>query len=315
MPSPISLPPSPHPVSVLDIPTTHDPMTILTAVPFLPDPDQAWAMANQSKTQNKRAEAGDLKWEVRGAFSESLNGMTADTGSWRGGRAEGERSYGHNLDRAFITSGLALRLSARLPVGPDTEIWQKEIDNLESGSVAEQRAYRAIDAYLHARNRAEYKIGQGLLDAATALIPSGLLAEAKLLNGEGRNRAERLLIRDAIFASEDLTIEEMARILVYAPYHLDEIIGNDIPAWERDRVATERTPLIFVHCVGMRLSYSGHREVVLEAVDFQSIEVLDKCLSVMRERDYGMHRDVQDLLMSIHDDPPISSSSRRHKKR
>ncbi len=313
MPTPITLPPPATPNEPLRIPHARDIISILTALPFFPDPDQAWAEAYWSESADQDPKNREFRSQVRAAVSASLEGMTATSGHWSGARAENERNSGYNIDRQLIASGLVRRLTARLPVGPDPDEWLEDQKAQNMDGAGRMRTHRACKAYLHARGRAEFKIGQGLLDAAGALLPTGLLAEAELLYGDGRNRAERLLIRDVLFACEDITIEEMASILVNTPYKLDEKRGDISPLWSADRIATDRTPLLFVHCRGIEGLRRGAREVVLEAVDFQSIDNLERCLSIMRDREQGMLGELHDLLADIRDNPPIYRGWRKRR--
>ena len=308
MPTPISLPSRGVRATQITLPLAQDPLSILTALPFLQDPDQAWAVAYQPNCNKTDQDATKLRRDVHDAISASIDGMTVKSGHWSGARADSERSSPHNLDRAFLASGLVRRLTARLPVGPTIESWLEEA---ESGSPDGQRQCEIANAYgtyLHAKDRAVYQIGEGLLEAAEAMLPFGVLGEAELLYGDGRNRPERLVIRDAMFASEDITIEEMARLLIDAPYQIDEVCGDTPPLWEKDRVATERTPLLFVQCQGIqhtreRNSRHRHSEVILEVVDFQSIEIIEKCISAVRSKHRKIHEDVSNILLDAFDDP------------
>jgi hypothetical protein len=169
-----------------------------------------------------------------------------------------------------------------------------------------QKLFLGFEAYIHAKSRAGYKIGKGLFDAAEILLSSGILAEAECLYGAGPNRPERLLIRDAVFASEDITLEEMAKILVGVPYQLAEGRGERAPLWKRERMAMDDTPLIFVQCRGVERTRCGPSHLVLEAIDFQTIDNLNRCLSVMRNRDLNMHEDARNLLLDAYEDYPVA---------
>jgi hypothetical protein len=244
MPAPISLPQYDDCSQPVELSRATQPHSILSAIPFFPDPDQEWALAHMDemtpkktkpqkvkKTRRGRAPIEDppseLQVKIQTAITKSLKGMNAETSHWSGTRAETERSYGGLLDRPFLTSGVVRRLTARLPAGAAIEEWleQAEASDGEDDTILNMIAtYEALE---HVRARGTYKIGEGLGDAAKAMLPTGILSEAALLLGSGRNCPERLFIRDALFASEDLTIEDMARSLLDAPYQVDRIQGGD----------------------------------------------------------------------------------------
>jgi hypothetical protein len=312
MPVPISLPSQGARSTPLAIPRAQDPLSILTAIPLLPEPDQEWALAHWSDRKTSDPDAAKLRREVRGAIMTSLDGMTVKSRHWSGTRADNERSAGINIDQDLVASGLVRRLTARLPVGPSMKSWMKTSEQGNLNDQTRSATFRTRRTYLHAKGRAKYQIGEGLKQAAKALLPFGLLEEAKPLRGSGRNRPERLMIRDAILAAEDITIEDMARILVNAPYKMDEARGARYPLWEEDRVATEKTPLLFIQCRGIERPRHGPSEVILEAVDFQSIETMERCLSVMRDKDQRIHEEARDMLMDAF---PAPINTRRRGRR
>jgi len=299
MPRPIPMPVRGLHTTPLAIPRAIEPASILTALPFLSDPDQAWAVAHWTDSKPSGAAAVERRHSVYDAISESLNGISYDS-HWRGARADQERSSGHNLDRAFLTAGIVKRVTAHLPVGPDIHAWARSCKEAEGAGERNWRTLRTYRAYLHAQKRAAFKIGMGLLDAAQAMLEGGLLGEAHLINGHGQHHPQRLLIRDAVLASEDLTIEEMAQILKSARHKRNNADDEEHPARSRRSEATEDTPLVFIHCRGVETDLNDKETVVLEGVDFRSIDTLEHCLTMISDRRSTVLGEAREILRNAY---------------
>lgn len=306
MPCAIPLGPSPSREAELSLPRAREISSILSSLPFFPDHDQEEAI----EIQNSLSGGKEGRWKASSKLDDSVRGITSRT-SWHGTRADEARAGGRNIDYAMLLSGKVRRLTARIPVGLEIGGYRTRYETAK-GYLRENRLpLNAKWALLHAAERARYRIGEGLIEAACVLVDHDLLNEARIFYGDGRNTPERILVRDAVFASEDLTIEDMVGILISAPYKAGELFGDPIPVWEEDRAIDERTPLVFVHCAGITNDLKGNRDVVLEAVDFGTIETLTACASAIRKRDSETMREARDMLSGIMDDTSISNLTRR----
>ncbi len=271
----------------------HESTSILSALPFFPNHDLEGAIARCEVDRSKEAQ-----WALSDALASSLAGLDISSG-WRGSRAGQERSYKSNLDKAMVVSRKVRRLTARIPIGSDGGV---------SAGCKKVKKYlkkhpcdvNTTDALLHAEERAYYKIGEGLLEAAYAMIESGLLSEAKIFYGRGRSEPERLMIRDAVFAAEDQTIEDMLDILIGAPNAVDEVYDDtEVDAFRKEEIEVGVTPLIFVNCVGTARDEFKNRYIVLEAVDFGSVDTLHFLQDAIADRDRKMITDAQDAIAAF----------------
>jgi len=270
--------------------------SILSALPFFSDPDQEEGVAILRHSPDDRK----ARWKASDKLRGSVRGISSKSG-WHGSRADRSRAGRYNIDYALLLSGKATRRTARLPVDLMIGGWRPRFDTVGDYLAETSCGQRARWALLHAEGRARYQIGRGLLDAACSLVDHGLINEAEVFYGEGRNSPERLLVRDAVFASEDLTVEDMVGILISAPYEVARLKGEEPPTWDENLDIDDRTPLIFIHCAGVERDLEGCYKVVLEAVDFGSVDTLAACVQVLRRRHHDMMCESQDALASIMD--------------
>lgn len=99
-----------------------------------------------------------------------------------------------------------MRISSRLRKGPVMKDIHKQADLKCAAPISQKE----LNVLLCAQKRAVFKIGKGLLQAASALYGAGILKETKVTFGSGQNRPARLIIRNAVFAAEDICITDMA---------------------------------------------------------------------------------------------------------
>lgn len=277
--------------TLAELPRAEEIASITSALPFFPDPDQERALAYMRSGHS----SPEVAETIRDAISRSLEAMTTRSEPRALRRIEKDRASQNNIDHAFLASGLVKRLTARIPPGPNPG-HQRRIEQTSDTAAraaslkrndTKQRHFPTIQsriAYFHALARAHDTPGKGLRDAARAMIVDNLLSEAECLYGVAPKHHERLFIRDAVFAADNQRIEDIARILRDAPIDLQEERGECcFPDSGEDYITTE-TPLIFVQCMGLVESDLGDHEIVLEAVDFQSLDILDHCLKMIDEK-------------------------------
>lgn len=276
----------------LMLPRISEPVSILSALPFLPDQDLEAAIARSGRENTK--EAG---YALEDAMRASFAAMECRA-SWYGSRVGEQRFSEDSLDRAMLLSRKVRRLTARIPVSFEIGGWKGPYATVQDYLKAHQRDFHTQVALRHAEGRAKYQIGWGLLDAACAIADGGLLSEARVFFGGGQKRPERLLIRDAVFAAEDQPIEDMLRILIDAPNAVAQLYDSSADVRHTSEIEPGVTPLIYVHCSGVKDDLEGRREVVLEAVDFGSVDTLYAYREARRRRSEAMFSWAQDALTS-----------------
>lgn len=253
--------------------------SIHSAIRFEDDPAQAWLMAERRRLRAGSSPSGSSpsgssparssqdarrRRDLESAVEACLAGITLGR-HWSGSRADHHRIWDGEVDTALIAGGFARRKSAEIRFEPwrPTDV---DIDALVVAHGGSERAAAVLDA---AADRGRFQIGVGLFRAALAMLPLGLLDEASVVWGEGRNRPARIVVRDAVFAAEDLTLEDMLRILQEVPGALGE-----------EAVGERRETMVFVVCTGFVDRRADGCYTRLEAVDFGSAAGLERAAGI-----------------------------------